>query len=172
MKYSLYLRIGLLLCVSYSCKEKHSKIYGVWYTVENFADFPYYFEAHITDSTFTVINQDGISYISSYEINGDTLKQYLKDLQNDNKVVDTVDFKLERKLDSFYMKNLYNPKATSSWEKIEKVKPTDFSNFDENEFSSKFRDRFISNYLTKTKNINTKILLQNFDERWKINDKN
>jgi hypothetical protein len=71
LKYSIYLIIGLLFCVS--CTEKRSKIYGAWYTIENFTGIPYYFEAHINDSSFTVINQDGLSYISSYKINGDTL---------------------------------------------------------------------------------------------------
>ncbi len=170
MKFLLFLFIGLLLCTS--CKEKPSKIYGVWYTVENFSGGAYYFEAHINDTLFTVVNQDGLSYISSYEINDDTLKQYIKDLQNDYKVFDTVNFTIESTLDSFNMKNLYNPKATSSWKKIEKVTPTDFLIIeDENEFSTQFRERFISNYLSKTKNINTKILLQNFDVRWDINDK-
>ena len=169
MKYSIYLIIGLLFCVS--CTEKRSKIYGAWYTIENFTGIPYYFEAHINDSSFTVINQDGLSYISSYKINGDTLKQFLKDLQNDYKVIDTVDFNLISKLDSFYMKNLYNPKAISSWKKIEKVDPTDFLNVDENEFSSEFRERFISNFLTDRKNIDAKLLLQNFDDQWNINNK-
>jgi hypothetical protein len=92
-------------------------------------------------------------------------------LQNDYKVIDTVDFNLISKLDSFYMKNLYNPKAICSWKKIEKVDPTDFLNVDENEFSSEFRERFISNFLTDRKNINAKLLLQNFDDQWNINNK-
>lgn len=169
MKFLLIFYIALLIFTS--CKEKSSKIYGVWYTIENFTGIPYYFEGHVNDTSFTVINQDGLSYISSYKINGDTLKQYLKDFQNHYKIIDTVNFKIESTLDSLNMKNLYNPKATSSWKKIDGIKPTDFLNFsNQNEFSNKFRERFISNYLDNTKGVDKKFILKNFDDRWNIKE--
>ena len=152
-----------------SCEEEPNKIVGVWYTIENYRDMPYYFEAHLTDTSIIVVNQDKLSYVASYFVKSDTLKQYVKSMHWPFQVIDTINFRLKISKDSLSLVNFSNPEKFSSWKKIDKVEPSDFlSNTSENELLNQFRDRFIYNYLNKTTNLNKEILLKNFNDNWNL----
>ena len=155
-----------------SCKEKTNKLNGVWYTIENWSETPYYFEAHINDTSFSVINQDGLSYIASYKIKGDILQQYVKDMNIPFEILDTINFQFKKTRDSFTLVNFINTDRFSKWKKIDSVEPVEFLKLDNDKvFSQEFRDRFILNFINKTDSTNAKVLLPNFDYRWGTNDR-
>ena len=89
-----YLLILIFIIFGCSRKEK-TQLNGVWYNVDS-TERENYYEAHITDTGFVVVNQTGLSYLSSYNIKNDTLIQYIRDPFSNRKIIDTLKFEIVR----------------------------------------------------------------------------
>ena len=140
----------ILTFLVFGCSQnRKSELNGVWYNVDTSGRESYY-EAHITDTGFVVVNQTGLSYISSYEFKTDTLIQYIRDPFSNRKIIDTLKFEIERNQDSFKMKNLINAKSNSKWTKIPNIKPFEFyENQSVDTFALGLKKRYYENYVSK-----------------------
>ncbi|MCL5130581.1 hypothetical protein [Algibacter sp. L4_22] len=143
-----YLLILIFIIFGCSRKEK-TELNGVWYNVDS-SERENYYEAHITDTGFVVVNQTGLSYLSSYKLKNDTLIQYIRDPFSNRKIIDTMKFEIVRNQDSFGMVNTINPKSNSKWTKIQNIKPFEFyENQSEDTFALGLKKRYFENYVSK-----------------------
>ena len=146
-KSQTYLLILILLIIG--CSKKKSKLNGVWYSLDSTKKERYY-EAHVTDTGFVVVYQSGLSYLSSFELNADTLIQYTRDPFSNRKIIDTLKFRVKQNKESFEMINLLDGKTNSKWTKIKNLKPFEFYESQSvDTFALKFKERYFDNYVSK-----------------------
>lgn len=162
----------IVLCFALlSCSKYRShQIKGVWYSLD-FTGVEQYFEAHVTDTGFFVVNQGGPEYLASYAYEHDTLTQYLRDFFSNRKIIDTLKFHIEFDHDSLKMINIKNPKANSNWTRIPNVEPFEFyENRSVDTFATALRQRYFHNYVSKFVPENYKpYMMDYFDLDWGLN---
>lgn len=164
MKKIFRLLIPLLII---SCQNRKVEIQGVWYTSDTTRSDRHYYEAHITDSVFLVVDDVQLSYISTYELKGDTLTQYIRDSQNEHVILDTVRFFLTVRQDSMKLVNATNPKKSSSWTKVSNLESFDFFKSNSLEqFAIDLKKRYRKNYLDIYEPQNVETHLKDFDVYW------
>lgn len=157
----------LIIILFWSCQNSKPNIEGVWFQVDSNAVDRHYSEAHISDSTFVVVNDVSISYFSSYKWEGDTLVQYLRDLQNDLTVIDSLRFLITVTPDSLTMVNAYNPENYSKWKRIDNLEPHNFNNEDSfDQFVADLKNRYKKLYLEVYDSDNIEANLKDFDAYW------
>lgn len=149
-KLQTYFLILIFLAIGCS-QKKTSNLKGVWYYVDSTERGPYhYYEAHITDTGFVVVDERGLSYLATYKYGNDMLTQYLRDPFSNRKIIDTLKFEIKLIKDSLKMINLSNRKANSKWTKIPNEKPFKFyENQSEDTFALELRKRYFENYVSK-----------------------
>lgn len=127
----------------------------------------HYFEAHVTDSAFVVVNDVQLSYISTYKQKGDTLTLYVRDIYTEFEVLDTIRFILTVTQDTLRMANAINPKRTSTWTRIPNTRPFDFFAADSlDQFGIELKKRYRKNYLEIYEPKNIEGHLKDFDVYW------
>lgn len=108
-----------------------------------------------------------LSYISTYELKGDTLTQYIRDSQNEHVILDTVRFFLTVRQDSMKLVNATNPKKSSSWTKVSNLESFDFFKSNSLEqFAIDLKKRYRKNYLDIYEPQNVETHLKDFDVYW------
>ncbi len=157
-----------VLLLIWSCQHPNPNLQGVWYTTDPSLADHHYYEAHITDTTFTVVDDVQLTYVATYERKEDTLVQYLRNIKNDFRVTDTIKFILILTPDSMTMVNAINPNSSSNWTKVSNLTPLNFLDTNSlDQFPIDFRNRYQRNYLEKHEPQNINLHLRDFDAYWK-----
>tara|TARA_R110001592_G_scaffold361940_1_gene674168 strand:+ start:2502 stop:3008 length:507 start_codon:yes stop_codon:yes gene_type:complete len=157
----------LLLLTTWACQNSKSEIQGVWYATNPSAPDRHYFEAHITDTGFVVVNDVTLSYAATYEMYEDTLIQNVRDIYNDFRIYSTVKFMVKVTPDSMKLVNASNPDLSSKWTRISNLEPFDFFAADSlDQFAIELKNRYKKNYLEIYKPQSIEGNLKDFDVYW------
>ena len=144
------------------------KIDGVWYHSDTSAFDMHYFELHVVDSTLWVANDVQPSYLATYDHEGDSLKLFIKDINNFGNTLHSMRYNTYLNGDTLILENERDAEQSSTWIKIENAIPYNYFNekgFEE--FVASFRNRYRKNYLEIYEPDNITEQLKDFDVYWR-----
>ncbi len=153
-------------------RQRSNELVGVWYHIENGSPNHYY-EIHVTDTGFVAVNENGISYLSSYTLKSDTLSLTIRDIYNNRKQSGFLVFEVMVVNDSLKMININNRERVTELKRISNLKPFEFyENQPIDSFAKAFKNRYLLNCAAKAwskKQVDT--ALAQFDRAWNISKK-